>query len=113
MSEQDTCASSYLKNNGILIGILFVPLAIFIFTVGRYYGFFYDNHYFSLLALDLLSGFKLYAYIGSHYSVHSSLLSYLFYPFFVLLCPGKSANFSGHVLYLLGQIFVEVYQYIQ
>lgn len=64
-----------------------MPITVFIFTLGRYYGFYYDNHYFNLLALDLMDKFKPYFYIGSHYSIHSTLFSYLLYPVFIIFGP--------------------------
>lgn len=79
----------------MLFAALAMPIVIFIFSIGRYYGFYYDNHYFNLLALDLMGGFRPWLYLGSHYTIHSSLYSWLVLPLFYLFGP---TDFSMELL---------------
>lgn len=79
--------------------ILLLPAVVFACTLNRYYGYYYDNKFFNLLALELWESPRLYLYLGSHYHVPSTLYSYLAYPFFLVLGPGDLA------LELLSSIF--------
>lgn len=94
-----TILLKFIRTQYILLSILLLPTVIFIFTLARYYGFYYDNHYFNLLALDLMEKFRPYLYLGSHYSIHSSLYSYLVLPLFHIFGP---TDFS---LELLSSLF--------
>lgn len=71
----------------LLILTLSLPVIIFIFTLGKYYGFYYDNHHFNLLALDLLEKFRPYLYTGTNYTIHSTFYAYLLYPVFKIFGP--------------------------
>ncbi len=71
--------------------MLVSPAVLFAFTLGRYYGYYYDNKFFNLLALDLLEDLRVYLYLGSHYHVPSSIYSYLSYLVMLLLGPGDIA----------------------
>ncbi|OGX46338.1 MAG: hypothetical protein A3G38_00400 [Omnitrophica WOR_2 bacterium RIFCSPLOWO2_12_FULL_51_8] len=84
-----------IGSNPWLALIVSLPAAIFVLTLGRYYGFYYDNHYFNLLSQELIGHFKVYFYLGSHYTVHSSFYSYLLYPLFLIFGP---SNFSAQLL---------------
>ncbi len=95
--------------------LLFSPAVLFVFTLGRYYGYYYDNKFFNLLALDLLGNPGLYLYLGSHYHVPSSLYSYLSYFFMLFLGTGDIAVeipaalshlATVYLCYLLGRRFV-------
>lgn len=77
-----------LRRDYLLLSILAAPALLLLFTIGRYYGYYYDNKFFNLLTLELWERFRLYLYLGSHYHVPSSIFSYLAYPFFLLLGPG-------------------------
>ena len=89
----------YIGKEPHLPVILLLPAAVFAFTLDRYYGYYYDNKFFNLLALDLWESPRLYLYLGSHYHVPSALYSYLAYPFFLVFGPGDLA------LELLSSIF--------
>lgn len=84
-----------MKDNFLLFSAFVIPVLIFVFTLGRYYGFYYDNHYFNLLALDLMQGLRPWLYLGSHYTIHSSLYSWLVLPLFYIFGP---ADFSMELL---------------
>ncbi|MBI1911164.1 MAG: hypothetical protein HYS21_04105 [Deltaproteobacteria bacterium] len=71
--------------------ILGLPAILLVFTLDRYYGYYYDNKFFNLLALKLLEQFKIYFYLGSHYHVPSSIFSYIAYLFMLVLGPGDLA----------------------
>lgn len=71
-----------------LILILLLSSALFYSTLGRYYGYYYDNKFFNLLALELWESPRLYLYLGSHYHVPSSLFSYILYPLYLVFGPG-------------------------
>jgi hypothetical protein len=77
-----------LRRDYLLLSILAAPALLLLFTIGRYYGYYYDNKFFNLLTLELWEHFRLYLYLGSHYHVPSSIFSYLAYPLFLLLGPG-------------------------
>lgn len=66
-------------------------VVLFAFTLGRYYGYYYDNKFFNLLALDLLEDLRVYLYLGSHYHVPSSIYSYLSYLVMLIFGPGDIA----------------------
>lgn len=71
--------------------MLVSPAVLFVFTLGRYYGYYYDNKFFNLLALDLLEDLRVYLYLGSHYHVPSSIYAYLSYLVMLILGPGDVA----------------------
>lgn len=81
----------FLRRAYPLCLILIVPAVLFALTLDKYYGYYYDNKFFNLLALDLLEDFKVYLYLGSHYHVPSTLFSYFSYLLFLVLGPGDLA----------------------
>ncbi|MDP2941078.1 MAG: glycosyltransferase family 39 protein [Candidatus Omnitrophota bacterium] len=98
-------ALKFIKRHSLLLATLAIPCLIFIFTLGKYYGIYYDNHYFHLLGMGLLENFRVFLYLGSHYTVHSSLYSYLLYPVFFLFGPSdltmESVSAVFHLLSIL------------
>lgn len=85
------------RRYGAFIAAAFMALitaaltVLFVRTLDGYYGYYYDNKFFNLLALDLWEDFRPVLYLGSHYHVPSSLYSYISYPFMVLFGPGDLA----------------------
>lgn len=94
-----------LKNNLLLLPALFMPISIFIFTLGKYYGYYYDNHHFNLLALDLMDKFQAIFYIQG-YTLHSSFFSYLLYPLFNIFGPTDLSIELLAAFFHLGTIFI-------
>lgn len=97
-----------------LIFIFALPAVLFAFTLGRFYGHYYDNKFFNMLALELWERPSFYFYLGSHYHVPSSLYSYIAYPFFFLFGPGDLAmetpaavfhTLTVYLCYKLGHAF--------
>lgn len=77
-----------VRKDFLFLGILAAPALLLLFTIDRYYGYYYDNKFFNLLTLEIWEHFRVYLYLGSHYHVPSSIFSYLAYPFFLVLGPG-------------------------
>ncbi len=90
VSESKSSYKTHLRRLAILL-MLVSPAVLFVFTLGDYYGYYYDNKFFNLLALDLLEDLGVYLYLGSHYHVPSSLYSYLSYLVMLILGPGDIA----------------------
>lgn len=108
--------STYLKQISLWV-LLFSPALLFAFTLGRYYGYYYDNKFFNLLALELLEDLSVYLYLGSHYHVPSSIYSYLSYLVMLFLSPGDVAVelpaaishlATVYLCYLLGKRFLSL-----
>ena len=95
-----------IRDNLFLLPALALPVVIFAFTLSRYYGFYYDNHYFNLLALEMMDKFRLCFYLGSTYSIHSTLFSYLVYPFFYIFGPTDFSMEFVSALFHLGVVIV-------
>ena len=95
-----------IKNNLLFLPALAMPAVIFAFTISRYYGFYYDNHYFNLLALEMMDKFRLCFYLGSTYSIHSTVFSYLVYPFFYIFGPTDFSMEFVSALFHLGVVIV-------
>ncbi|MDP2905759.1 MAG: glycosyltransferase family 39 protein, partial [Candidatus Omnitrophota bacterium] len=95
-----------IRANLFLLPALAMPVVIFAFTFSRYYGFYYDNHYFNLLALEMTDKFRLCFYLGSTYSIHSTVFSYLVYPFFYIFGPTDFSMEFVSALFHLGVIIV-------
>jgi len=60
----------------------------------------------NLLALDMMDKFRPYLYLGSHYSIHSALYSYLAYPFFFIFGPTDFSMELVAALFHLATIIV-------
>lgn len=114
MSVVKLTHSTFLKRISLWV-LLFSPGVLFAFTLGRYYGYYYDNKFFNLLAIELLEDPGLYLYLGSHYHVPSSLYSYLSYLIMLFIGPGDIAVeipaaishlATVYLCYLLGKRFI-------
>lgn len=114
MSEVKPFCLQHLRRISLCI-LFFSPAVLFAFTLGRYYGYYYDNKFFNLLALELLDDPSLYLYLGSHYHVPSSLYSYLSYLIMLVIGPGDIAVeipaalshlATAYLCYVLGRRFL-------